>query len=65
MAASASSCPSQGAPTFAGEEAYDEERRRELEKALRGCEKLEQQRKTLLQKYSGDERVLRVLTAEP
>jgi hypothetical protein len=50
---------------FAGEEPYDEERRRELEKALRGCEKLEQQRKTLLQKYSGDERVLRVLTAEP
>jgi hypothetical protein len=50
---------------FAGEESSNEERRREIKKALQGCEKLEQQRKALLQKYRRDERVQKALTAEP
>lgn len=47
-----------------GEEAYDEARRKELEKAMKGCEALETRRAALLKKHGANEAVKNALLAE-
>lgn len=47
---------------FSGEEPYDEERRKEIEDAMKGCNKLEARRKALLKKYRSNATVTKALT---
>ncbi|QSQ21878.1 hypothetical protein JY651_43150 [Pyxidicoccus parkwayensis] len=49
---------------FAGEEPYDEERRKFIEDAMQGCDKLEARRLALLKKYRDNARVKKALTPE-
>jgi hypothetical protein len=47
---------------FSGEEPYDEERRKYIEDATKGCDKLEPRRKALLKKYRSNPTVQKALT---
>ncbi len=49
---------------FAGEEAYDEARRKELAKATKGCEALDARREALLKKHGANEAVKKALLGE-